>query len=75
MTRQKITVNVPAKIIKTKKSRVTFFSKEVQVLLIPKLRKLDDEDKVFSFSNVKLQNIGDSYQQVQELEYLITSYQ
>lgn len=63
MTRQRIIVNVPAKITKTKKSRVTFFSKEVQVLLIPKLRKLDDEDKVFSFSNVKLRNIGDSYQQ------------
>ncbi len=63
MTRQRIIVNVPAKITKTRKSRVTFFSKEVQVLLIPKLRKLDDDDKVFSFSNVKLRNIGDSYQQ------------
>ena len=63
MTRQRITVNVPAKITKTKKSRVTFFSKEVQRILIPRLKNLNDDDKVFSYSNIKLRNIGDSYQQ------------
>lgn len=59
---KRIIVNVPANITKTKKSRVTFFSKEVQVLLLPKLKKLNDDDKVFSFSNIKQKNIGNSYQ-------------
>ena len=61
-THKRIVVNVPAHITKTKKSRVTFFSKEVQELLLPKLRKLKDDDKVFSFRNIKPRNIGDSYQ-------------
>ena len=63
MTRQRIIVNVPAKITKTKKSRVTFFSIEVKRILIPRLKNLNDDDKVFSYSNIKLRNIGDSYQQ------------
>ena len=63
ITRQRIVVNVPAKITKTKKSRVTFFSIEVQRILIPRLKNLNDDDKIFSYSNIKLRNIGDSYQQ------------
>ena len=31
--------------------------------MIPRLKNLNDDDKVFSYSNIKLRNIGDSYQQ------------
>ena len=46
-THERIIVNVPASITKTKKSRVTFFSKEVTPLLKPILKRLDDEDRIF----------------------------
>ena len=39
-TQKRIMVKIPASITKTKKSRVTFFSKEVRPLLMPILRKL-----------------------------------
>lgn len=69
LSRERIIVNVPASITKTKKSRVTFFSKEVTALLKPVLRNLDDEDRVFTRGKGKPANISNHYQSIL-VEYL-----
>ena len=45
--KQNIIVKIPATIVKLKKARTTFFSKEASRLLRPLLREIDDEDLVF----------------------------
>jgi integrase len=42
-----IIVKIPSKIAKFKKGRTTFFSKEASKMLIPILKKMNDEDLVF----------------------------
>ena len=54
-------VKVPASITKTKKSRVTFFSKEVTPLLKPILKRLGNEDRIF-FRGKNPSNISNHYQ-------------
>jgi len=61
-TQKRIIVNVPASITKTKKSRVTFFSKEVAPLLKPILKRLDNEDRIFFRGKVDPINISNHYQ-------------
>ena len=45
--KERLMVHVPAQYTKLKRGRVTFFSIEAQRMLLPKLRKLNDEDLVF----------------------------
>ena len=61
-TQERIIVNVPASITKTKKSRVTFFSKEVTPLLKPILKRLNDENYVFFRGKTKPTNVSNHYQ-------------
>ena len=61
-TQKRIIVNVPASITKIKKSRVTFFSKEVTPLLKPILKRLGDEDRVFFRGKANPKNISNHYQ-------------
>jgi len=60
---KRIIIKIPAKIAKFNKARTTFVSSEVQKMLIPRLKKLNDNDLVFGSENVKGKNIGDSYEQ------------
>lgn len=68
VTQDRIMVNVPASITKTKKSRVTFFSKEVSALLLTRLEVLNDDDRVFS-KGFSTTNVSNHYQMIL-LEYL-----
>ena len=61
---KRIMVNIPASITKTKRSRVTFFSKEVRPLLMPILRKLADDDRVFFRGKTSPANISNHYQMI-----------
>lgn len=45
--KERIIVKIPAEYTKSKKGRTTFFSKEAQKMLIPKIKQLSDEDFVF----------------------------
>ena len=47
-TKDRIMVKIPSTLTKTRRSRTTFFSKEVSKLLLPKLDKMDESDLVFS---------------------------
>ena len=60
---KRIIIKIPARIAKFNKARTTFVSSEVQKMLIPRLKKLNDNDFVFGSENVKDKNIGDSYEQ------------
>jgi len=60
---KRIIIKIPARIAKFNKARTTFVSSEVQRMLIPRLKKLNDNDFVFGSENVKEKNIGDSYEQ------------
>jgi len=60
---KRIIIKIPAKIAKFNKARTTFVSSEVQRMLIPRLKKLADNDFVFGSPDVKEKNIGDSYEQ------------
>ena len=60
---ERIIIKIPAKIAKFNKARTTFVSSEVQKILIPKLRGLNDNDFVFGSPDVQEKNIGDSYEQ------------
>ena len=62
ITKERIIVNVPAQIIKTKKSRVTFFSMEIQDVIIGMLNGLNDDDFVFGSRNGRNRYTGSSYQ-------------
>lgn len=69
LTQKRIVVNIPASITKTKKSRVTFFSKEVKVLFMPILKRLDKDDRIFYYAkkNSKKKepkNISHKYQEM-----------
>jgi len=44
---ERIIVKIPADYTKSKKGRTTFFSKEAQIMLIPKMKQLSDEDFLF----------------------------
>jgi len=44
---ERITVNIPARITKLKKSRITFLSIEAKKAIMPKLEKLSDDDLVY----------------------------
>lgn len=46
--KENIIVKIPPNIAKFKKGRTTFFSKEASKLLRPKLRRLDDDDLLFT---------------------------
>ena len=61
-TQKRIMVKVPASITKTKKSRVTFFSKEVTPLLKPILKRLGNEDRIFFRGKANPSNISNHYQ-------------
>lgn len=45
--KERIIVKIPADYTKSKKGRTTFFSKEAQNMLIPKIKKMSDEDFLF----------------------------
>ena len=60
---KRIIIKIPARIAKFNKARTTFVSSEVQKMLIPRLKKLNDNDFVFGSESVKDKNIGDSYEQ------------
>jgi len=45
--KERIMIKIPAEYTKSKKGRTTFFSKEVQKMLIPKLKQLSDDDFLF----------------------------
>jgi len=60
---KRIIIKIPVRIAKFNKARTTFVSSEVQKMLIPRLKKLNDNDFVFGSDNVKEKNIGDSYEQ------------
>ena len=45
--KERIIVKIPADYTKSKKGRTTFFSKEAQTMLIPKIKKLSDDDFIF----------------------------
>jgi len=60
---ERIIIKIPARIAKFNKARTTFVSSEVQRMLIPLLKKLNDNDLVFGSVGVKDKNIGDSYEQ------------
>jgi len=62
VTHERIVVNVPASMTKTKKSRVTFFSKEVTPLLRPIIKRLDGEDRIFFRGKTNPANISNHYQ-------------
>lgn len=62
VTTERITINVPAQITKTKKSRITFFSMETQDMIIGMLHGLNDDDFVFGSKNGRNQYTGSSYQ-------------
>ncbi|MGI0056345.1 MAG: tyrosine-type recombinase/integrase [Nitrosarchaeum sp.] len=47
----RIMIKIPAKITKTKKSRITFISKETEKELLPFLRKINDDSYIFNQSN------------------------
>ncbi len=70
LTQKRIMVNIPASITKTKKSRVTFFSKEVKTLFMPILRRLDSEDRIFYRKQKRMPiNVSHQYQEIL-IEYL-----
>jgi len=67
LTQKRIMVNIPASITKTKKSRVTFFSKEVTPLFRHILRTMDDDDRIFYYTRKnsgkkRPKNTGHQYQ-------------
>jgi len=47
-TKERIQVTIPAKHSKNGRERITFFSKEAAKFLRPILKKLDDNDTVFT---------------------------
>lgn len=49
-THSRIIVRIPARITKLKRSRITFFSKEAEKMILPMLNKLDDDDLIWSSS-------------------------
>lgn len=60
----RITVKIPAAFTKRRRARTTFFSKEVSVTLLPKLRTMGESDLVFGSSE-------DQYRAARtEMEYL-----
>jgi len=60
---KRIIIKIPARIAKFNKARTTFVSSEAGKMLIPRLKKLNDNDFVFGSENVMEKNIGDSYEQ------------
>jgi len=60
---KRIIIKIPARIAKFNKARTTFVSSEVGKMLIPRLKKLNDNDFVFGSDSVKDKNLGDSYEQ------------
>ena len=46
-TKNRIMIKIPAKITKTQTGRTTFISKEAASFLMPKLKKLEDNDLIF----------------------------
>ncbi len=61
LTQKRIVVNIPASITKTKKSKMTFFSKEVRTMFMPIMRRLDNKDRIF-YRKQKRRPINVSYQ-------------
>ena len=47
LTKERIMIKIPAKITKTQTGRTTFISKEAASFLMPKLKKLEDNDLIF----------------------------
>jgi len=67
LTQKRIMVNIPASITKTKKSRVTFFSKEVAPLFRHILKSMGDGDRIFYYTRKNSRkrepkNTGHQYQ-------------
>ena len=48
LSTERITVRIPAKYTKTKKGRTTFISSEASKMILPKLKTLNDNDRVWS---------------------------
>lgn len=53
---ERILVKLPAKITKTKKSRITFISKEAGKELLPYLNKINDDSFIFHTTKLTLEN-------------------
>lgn len=80
---ERFIVHIPAKVAKFNKARTTFFSIEVQNLLIPRLKKMTDDDflfphrttKVDSSRNVESQNLVKYLEKVGlDMRYESTGY-
>lgn len=48
ISKERIVVRIPASITKLKRSRITFFSKEVSKMILHRLRKLNDDDLIWA---------------------------
>jgi len=59
---ERVMIKIPAQLTKLKVARTTFISSECQDLLVPHLKKLSDNDLVFSLEGSQERNIGDSYE-------------
>jgi len=62
MSQRRIAVHVRSETVKTRRSRVTFFSREVTPLLSRITRNLGEDDRVFSSGTLDVKSTGANYQ-------------